>query len=305
VHYTCFGGPDINSEIWIVNKAPKNLGTSTMGNLFTEPVVRGKEIFFFEYNEFKTITLWKSENGNLTSIAIPEHLKNSHVHNLALLGKTFYFRYTDHKTGAHGEGIFEKDFTILPARGPEYFFKPSANGNVMLQKIKLADGEAIELRTKSNHTPVTIIRNERPFKFLRGQFALRGNKWATVATTDTGLTLIRGENEKFTTENLSHLFKDIQHWTPALADDGEVIFRATDLNNQFALWGYRNGKKRLIIGSGQEIKVESEIVVTSDRSLLNNPPLINEKGELFIGVSLRNPDESSDLGTGILSFPKE
>jgi hypothetical protein len=308
VQYTCLGGPDINSEIWLVNEKSVNIGTSTMGNLFTEPFVRGKDIYFFEYSEFKTLALWIYKDGVLTSQKLPAELQNSHVHELALVGDTFYFRYTDRQNGAHGEGIYNgTNYTILPPRGPEFFWKPSTNGTIMLQKTKLASGEAVELRTKDNQNPVVILRDRKadassPFLVLRNQFATSGNRWASFAKTDAGLVLIRGEVATFTTEDVSKLFKDAQYWPPALANDGEVIFRGTDMNGQFALWGYKDGVKRLVLGSGQEISVESERVVTSSRSLLYNPPVFDKDGNLYIGVGLRNPGDTADFGQGILSL---
>lgn len=305
--YTCFGGPDINSEIWLVKEKPVNVGTSTMGNLFTPPFLQGTDIFFFEYTEFETVALWKFSQGLLSSVTIPEALKRSHIHDLALVGDQFFFRYTNRSHGEHGEGIFDGNFTILPQRGTEFYYKASGNGEIMLQKTKLAGGEAIELRTKDHTSPRVILKDmnldtSSPFKFFRSQFALRGNRWATFATTDKGLVVIRGENAAYTTEDISAHFKDIQHWPPALTENGEVLFRGTDHEGTFALWGYKDGKKRLILGSGEEITVGNETVVTSSRSLMYNSPVIDQNGKIFIGVGLRSPDASADFGQGVLSF---
>lgn len=307
VQYTCLGGPDINSELWLINNQPVNIGVSTMGNLFTEPFLRGSDIYFFEYNEFETIALWIYKDGVLTSQKIPAALKDSHVHDLALVGNDFYFRYTKHKVDEHGEGIYTNGFTILPQRGPTFFWKSASNGEIMLQKTLLTSGEAIELRTRANHSPVVILKDRKadpssPFILLRNQFALRGNRWATITKTDKGFTLIRGVNESYTTEDLSTLFKDIQYWPPAMADDGEIFFRGTDLAGQFALWGYKDGNKRLIIGSNEELDLGGESLITSSKSLLYNPPAIDEKGNLFIGVGLRTPGAIGDVGQGILKF---
>ncbi len=307
VQYTCLGGPDLNSEIWLLSEKPQNIGVSEMGNLFTEPFVRGKSIYFFEYNEFKTLALWIFKEGVLSSQKLPPELQSSHVHDFALVGDTFYFRYTDRAAGNHGEGIYTDSFKILPARGPEFFWKSASNGTIMLQKTKLASGEVVELRTKDNHNPVVILRDRNadpasPFLTLRNQFATHGNRWASFTKTVSGLSLIRGENGKYSVEDLSKLFKDAQYWPPALSSDGEVIFRGTDINDQFALWGYKNGVKRLVLGSNQEISVESETVITSSRSLLYNPPVFDREGNLYIGVGLRSPDDSADFGQGILSL---
>lgn len=307
VLYTCLGGPDLNSEIWLVKDEPQNIGVSKMGNLFSAPAVRGKAIYFFEYNEFSTVALWKSENGILTSIAIPESLKGSHVTDLSLVGETFYFRFKNRESGQNGEGIFTDVLTVLPERAPTFFHKASANGEIMIQKTMLPVGEVVELRTKQSPEPMIILRDNKadpssPFLSLRNQFALRGTKWATFARTVTGLTLIRGENETFETEELSQLFKDVQHWPPALRQDGEIVFRGTDLNGVYALWGYKDGVKRVIVGSNQEIREGSETVVTSSRSLLYNDPVIDEAGNLFIGVGLRDPQMNSDFGQGILKL---
>lgn len=307
VLYTCLGGPDINSEIWLVNGSPKNIGVSKMGNLFSEAFVRGNTIYFFEYNEFRTVALWKYENSTLTSQKLPAELGSSHVHGLALLGDQFYFTYTDHDTGVNGEGIYRDDFVILPKRDPEFFWKAGANGELMIQKTKLAVGEQVELRTKMHPEPVVILRDNKvdpasPFTVLRNQFALRGTKWATIAKTAKGLVLVRGDGASFTLEDLSAHFSDIQYWPPALTDDGEVIFRGTDHNKLFALWGFKDGVKRVIVGPGTEIGEGSETVVTSTRALMYNAPVIDQAGNLFIGVGLRNPDESADFGQGILKL---
>lgn len=307
VLYTCLGGPDFSSEIWLVNDAPKSIGTSTMGNLFSEPFVRGNDIYYFEYNEFRTLALWKYSDGVLTSEKLPAELAGCHVHDFALLGDTFYFRYTNHDDGTYGEGTYTNEFKVLPNRGPTFFWKASFNGEVMIQKTKLANGEAIELRTKANPEPVVILRDSKaditsPFLVLRNQFAINGTKWATVATTKKGLTLIRGEGNSYTTEDLSSTFKDIQYWPPALAKSGEIIFRATDMNKTFALWGFNNGVARVIVGSEQEITEGTETVVTSSRALLYNPPVIDAKGNLYIGVGLKSQGANADFGQGILSL---
>jgi hypothetical protein len=306
VLYTCLGGPELNSEIWLVNESPINIGISKMGNLLTEPVVQGEDVYFFEYSEFETETLWKFSDGKLSAIEIPANFKHSYIHDLAVLGDKIYFRYTNQETRDHGEGIFDSGFNILPKRDCEYFWKAATNDQMMIQKVKLAIGEVVELRTKDNQTPSVILRDRNadltsPFKSLRNQFALNGDQWATIAQTDKGLTLIRGNGKNFTTEDLSGLFKDIQYWAPALAADGEVIFRATDMNGQFALWGYKDGQKRLIVGAGQEIAVETETVFTSPRSLLYNAPVFNQ-GKLFIGVGLRSTPVAADFGQGILEL---
>ncbi|MES2526579.1 MAG: hypothetical protein V4598_05805 [Bdellovibrionota bacterium] len=307
VLYTCLGGPDLNSEIWLVKDKPTQIGVSEMGNLFSEPFVRNGVIYFFEFNEFATLNLWIFQDGVLISQKLPENLKGAHVHDFALVGDTFYFRYTNRASGEHGEGEFKDSFTVLPSRGPEFFWKASANGEIMLQKTKLASGEAVELRKRDAQVPVVILRDQKadptsPFLSLRNQFGLSGNRWVSFARTEKGLTLIRGENESFTMENVSAIFKDSQFWPPALSKDGEVIFRGTDMNGQFALWGYKDGVKRLVLGSGQVIQDESESVVTSSRSLLYNSPVFDKDGNLFIGVGLRAPEASADFGQGILSL---
>jgi hypothetical protein len=223
------------------------------------------------------------------------------------VGNDFYFRYTNHDDQITREGIYTDEFKFLPARGIEFFWKPAANGKIMLQKTKLASGEAVELRREDNAQPQVIMKDRKadpasPFLVLRNQFALLGTQWATIAVTDSGLTLVRGNDAAFTTEDLSTLFKDIQYWTPALATDGEVIFRGTDKSGEFALWGYKDGVKRRIVGSGMEIVEGTETLVTSSRSLLYNSPVFDSAGNLFIGVGLRAPESSVDLGQGVLQL---
>jgi hypothetical protein len=302
VLYTCFGGPDINSEIWLVNEKPVQIGVSTMGNLFTEVFVRGEDMYFFEFSEFETVALWKYHDGVLTSQKLPANLKDSHVHELTVLGDKFYFTYTNHESMTYGEGIYDgTNFTLLPNRGQSFLWKGVSNSELMLQKAKYETGEVIELRTRDNTSPVVVLSNT-DYPVLRNQFALRGDHWATFAKNAKGLVLIRGVGTKTTSEDISGVFKDIQYWAPALASDGEVIFRGTDINNEFALWGYKDGVKRKIVGANQEITVETETVITSSTSLLYNSPAIDEKGNLFIGVGLRSPGAESDFGQGILKL---
>lgn len=308
VLYTCLGGPEINSEIWLVDENSKHIATSAFGNLFSEPFVRGDEIFFFEFNEFETVKFFRFAQGVLTELPLPLEFNNTHLHELALIGNKFIFRWTNHETGEHGEGIYDGSFKVLPSRGIGFFWKPSTNGQIMIQKTKLESGEVVELRT-SESSPTVILKDRKadansPFLFLRNQFALNGSKWATVATTEKGLTLIRGEGTNFTTEDLAAHFKDIQHWAPALASDGEIIFRGTDHNKEFALWGFNNGVKRKVLGSGMEIIEGTETVITSSRALLYNSPVFDASGKLFIGVGLRSPDSSVDIGQGIVELPR-
>lgn len=307
VLYTCLGGPDINSEIWLVNDNKSlHIGTSAFGNLLSEPFVRGDDIYFFEFNEFETVKFFKFTAGSLSELPLPSKFNNTHIHELALVGNEFYFRWTNHQTGEHGEGIYTDEFTFLPSRGIAFFWKPATNGMIMIQKTKLEAGEVVELRSGKDE-PVVILKDIKadsssPFLALRNQFALNGKKWATVATTEKGITLIRGENTKFTTEYLSSQFKDVQYWAPALSSDGEFIFRGTDLSGEFALWGYKEGVKRRILGSGMEILEGTETVITSSRALLYNSPVFDASGKLFIGVGLRSPDSSVDIGQGIIEL---
>ena len=307
VLYTCFGGPDMNSDIWLINdEKPVHIGTSEFGNLLSEPFVRGEDIYFFEFNEFETVKLLKFSAGILTQIPLPAGSRHIHYHDLSLVGDRFFFRWTNHNTNEHGEGIFTDEFKILPWRGVDFFWKPATNGLVMIQKTKLEEGEVVELRTGKND-PIVIMKDRKadpssPILSLRNQFALHGTKWATVANTDKGMTLVRGENASFTMEDLSAHFRDIQHWAPALSPDGEFIFRGTDKNNEFALWGFKNGVKRRILGSGLEIIEGTETVITSSRSLLYNSPVFDAAGKLFIGVGLKSPESAVDIGQGVVEL---
>lgn len=308
VLYTCLGGPEINSEIWLVNESSKHIGTSAFGNLFSEPFVRGEEIFFFEFNEFETLKFYKFSAGRLSELPLPSEFKSTHLHELTLIGDKFFFRWTNHQTGEHGEGVYDGNFRVLPSRGVSFFWKPATNGEIMIQKTKLDSGEVVELRS-GNKEPIVILKDRKadpssPFLYLRNQFGLSGSKWATIATTETGLTLVMGEGSNFKTEDLSAHFKDIQHWAPALSSDGEIIFRGTDHNKEFALWGFKNGIKRRVLGSGLEIVEGTETVITSSRALLYNSPVFDASGKLFIGVGLRSPESSVDVGQGVVELPR-
>lgn len=306
VTYTCFGGPDLSAQIWLVGDSPRKIGESQMGNLFTHPYLLGEKIFFLEYSEFETKALWENTAGVLTRHELPTELKNSHVHDLALLGNEFRFRWTNTRTRAHGEGIFDGNFRVFPKRDDvEFIYKAFGTGDIFLQKIKFVNGEAIELRIPGKSAPVIVLRDSKmdpssPFTSLRSQFAVHGKNWVTIATTEEGMVLVRGKGGEITVENLSTHFKEIQHWPPALAASGEVFFRGKDHQGEYALWGYQNGKVRTVVSSGMEIEVGSELVVTSSRSLMYNSPVFDSEGRLYLGVGLRDPNASSDFGQGIL-----
>lgn len=304
VLYTCFGGPDINSELWLIKETPEFIVRSKMGNLLTHPYVRGEDIYVLEFSEFATEALWKKSAAGLSRIELPETLAHSHVHDFSLAGDTFYFRYTQVQTREHGEGTFTDHFAFLPDRGVEYFYKATGNGEIMLQKLKFPEGEALELR-RADGTTTTVLKDHKldpasPFTTLRSQFGLHRDQWVSFANTEKGLCLIRGKGTTYQSEDVSALIKEAQYWPPALSADGEVIFRGTDFNRTFALWGYKDGKLRQILGSDEEIGTGSDRVITSRTSLLYNSPVFDESGKLYIGVGLRNPGESKDFGQGVL-----
>lgn len=318
VLYTCLGGREIYSEVWLAGSVQGNrlIARSEEGNMLKRPILHQDRIIIVEYSEMGTDKLHLDQNGRTQIVNVPSEYRRTHIHDIVSLGEEIWFRYTDHLLGIHGEGVIEGEkFTRLGHRGVSYFFAPAASSQMMVQKVRRGEpgqlGEEqpdeIEIRLAPDYKPLVVFKDQdadpqSPVKSISNTMTVNDLYWAVMGSRDQKQVLILGKGSEVSIHPMGDHFKTIDAWPGALDSEGAYYFRGTHRDGTVGLWKWHQGKLSMRLGKNEVIQVGSIELRTSSRALFYNSPVIDHQGRILIGVGLSDPETGRDIGQGVLRF---